>query len=314
VRELIARAKPLRTYFCRPLIVHNFVKLFAALLGLCLLPGVARAQTINQYTNTTVGAITDSTTCAVNVTRVIPVATSYVVGDVNFGVLLSHTYRSDLRISLTSPAGTTVQLLLNTGGSVDNLNVLFDDEAAAAIATHTTVDTVGAVPPYLRTFKPNAVLSAFDGQNALGNWTMVICDSVAVDSGSFTRADLYITVQQVSVTKISSVVSDGVSPSNPKAIPGATIRYCILFSNLFGATATGVSAVDPVPATMTYVPGSMTSGANCAGASTVEDDNAAGADETDPFGASVSGSTITASAPTLAAGSGFAVSFLTTVN
>lgn len=275
----------------------------------------ANAQIINQYTNTTPGAIVDSSNCATTVTRVINVPTSFVVGDVNFGVLLSHTYRSDLRISLQSPAGTTQQLLANTGGAVNNLNVLFDDEAAAAIGTHNTVDTTGPAPPYQRTFRPANVLSAFDGQNAQGNWTMVICDSVAVDVGTFTRADLYITQQQVSLTKTSSLVSDTVNGvTNPKAIPGATVRYCLLFSNQFGAATTGITASDPIPSTLTYVPGSMTSGTSCASTSVVEDDDAVGADEGDPFGASVSGTTITGSASSLAVGASFALSFLATVN
>jgi uncharacterized repeat protein (TIGR01451 family) len=281
----------------------------------CAFSSPVNAQTITQYTNTTTGAITDSTSCAVTVTRTFTVPTSFIVGDVDFGVLLSHTFRSDLRISLRSPAGTTAQLLLNTGTGVDNLNVLFSDEAAAAIATHTTVDTVGTVPPYQRNFMPNSPLSAFDGQNASGTWTMVICDSVAVDSGTFMRADLYITAQQVSVTKTSTVVSDGISTADPKAIPGATVRYCILVANTAGGAAmSNIAEVDALPASVTFVPGSIISGTSCAGATTVEDDNAAGADETDPFGASFSGSTVTATATSVAPGTNFATVFLVTVN
>ena len=55
------------------------------------------------------------------------VGTSYVVSDANIGILLSHTYRADLRITLTSPAGTTVAIMTNVGGSGDNVNDLFDD-------------------------------------------------------------------------------------------------------------------------------------------------------------------------------------------
>jgi uncharacterized repeat protein (TIGR01451 family) len=297
---------------CNGKIFHIFL-IFSAFMGLSLTP--AQAQTISQFTNTTTGAIVDSTNCAVTVTRTFTVPTSFTVGDVDFGVLLAHTFRSDLRISLRSPGGTTAQLLLNTGTGVDNLNVLFNDEAAAAIATHTTVDTVGTVPPYQRNFMPNSPLSAFDGQNALGTWTMVICDSVAVDSGTFMRADLYITAQQVSVTKTSTVVSDGISTADPKAIPGATLRYCILVTNTAGGAAmSNIAEVDALPANVTFVPGSITSGTSCAGAATVEDDNAAGTDETDPFGASFSGSTVTATATSVVAGTSFATVFLATVN
>jgi uncharacterized repeat protein (TIGR01451 family) len=296
-------------------LIFSFRNLFVVFAYFWLIITSVNAQTITQYTNTTTGAITDSSTCAVTVTRTFTVPTSFVVGDVDFGVLLAHTFRSDLRISLRSPAGTTVQLLLNTGTGVDNLNVLFNDEATAAIATHTTVDTVGTAPPYQRNFIPNSPLSAFDGQNASGTWTMVICDSVAVDSGTFMRADLYITAQQVSVTKTSTIVSDGISTADPKAIPGATLRYCILITNTAGGAAmSNIAEVDALPANVTFVPGSITSGTSCAGAATVEDDNAAGADETDPFGASFSGGTVTATATSVAPGNSFATVFLATLN
>ena len=169
----------------------------------CALPASVFAQTVNQYTNTTAGNIVDSTNCATTVTRTFTVGTNFTVADVNLGILLSHTYRSDLRITLTSPLGTTVQIMTNVGGAADNLNVLFDDEASAAISSHGVDDTTGAVPPYLRTFRPTAALTAFDGQNAQGTWTMVICDSVNVDVGTFARADLYITQPPASYADLS---------------------------------------------------------------------------------------------------------------
>jgi uncharacterized repeat protein (TIGR01451 family) len=290
------------------------LRLITVIAALCLLPAPLLAQTINQYTNTITGAIVDSASCATNVTRTFTVPTSFVVGDIDLGVLLSHTYRSDLRISLTSPAGLAVQLLLNTGASVDNLNVLFDDEATAAIATHNSIDTTGPAPPYQRSFIPNSLLSAFDGQNAAGTWTMVICDSVGADSGTFTRADLYITVQQTSVIKSSSVLNDGVNATNPKAIPGATLRYCILITNNGGTSMTNVKGTDALPGTLSFVPGSITTGLNCSSAGTAEDDNATGADETDPFGGAFNTGVVTGTVATLAPAATFATVFRAVVN
>jgi uncharacterized repeat protein (TIGR01451 family) len=288
-------------------------RLCAVFIALFMGHGFACAQSVNQYSNTTPGAITDSLNCATTVTRTFVVPTSYIVGDVEFGVLLTHTYRGDLRISLRSPVGTTVQLLGNTGGAANNLNVLFDDEGAAVIAPHNTADSTGPAPPYQRSFVPQNPLSAFDGQNAAGTWTMVICDSVAVDSGTFTRADLYITVQQTSVIKTSSIMSDGVNASNPKAIPGATVRYCITITNNGGANMTNVIGADPLPATLTFVPGSILTGTSCNAASTVEDDNASGADESDPFGGAFSAGTITSAATSIAPAASFATVFLAKV-
>ena len=62
-----------------------------------------------------------------------------------------------------------IQLFANVGGSGDNFSgVIFDDEAAIAI-------TSGAVP-FRGRFKPQGSLSAFDGKNAAGTWTLEITD------------------------------------------------------------------------------------------------------------------------------------------
>lgn len=221
-----------------------------AMLFLCLIPASASAQT-NQYTNSTTGTINDSTSCATTVTRTFSVGTSYIVSDVDLGVLLSHTYRSDLRITLTSPSGTTVNVMTNVGGDRDNLNVLFDDEAGSNISTHSTNnDTITAVPPYQRTYAPTAALSAFDGQNALGTWTMVICDSVNADTGTFTRADLYLTVQPTNYADLS--VTKTVSNASPAV--GTSINYTLAVTNAAGSpqTANGVTVLDVLPAGVSF--------------------------------------------------------------
>ncbi len=107
----------------------------------------------------------------------------------------------------------------------------------------------------------------------------------------------------INITKISWVVSDPVNgTNNPKRIPGALIRYCVTLSNPGTMAASNVNGTDTLPATVTYEAASIKSGATCGTAATAEDDNAAGGDETDPVGASISGSTIGLSIPSLGAG------------
>lgn len=113
----------------------------------------------------------------------------------------------------------------------------------------------------------------------------------------------------LAVAKTMEVVSDGVSLTNPMAIPGATIRYCILTTNIGQTTAQSLLATDPLPADVTYVAGSMLSGTSCAGAVTPEDENDAGADESDPFGISIAGTTVTGITNSLAPSGAFAVVF-----
>lgn len=234
------------------LVCRGWLLLLAVLLAACV-SAPAAAQTVNQYTNTTAGNIVDSTNCAVTVTRTFTVGTSYTVSDVNLGVFLTHTYRSDLRISLTSPGGTTVNVMTNTGGSGDNLNDLFDDEAASAIASHnaTVTDPTTAPPPYSHSFQPTAALTAFDGQNALGVWTMVICDSVGNDVGNFTRADLYLTQPPTSFADLSLAKT----VSNATPANGATITYTLTATSAAASnlTATGVSVLDVLPLGVNFV-------------------------------------------------------------
>lgn len=292
----------------------------AVLLAACFMcPTDAQAQIT--YTNTADGAVNETATpCTNPLIRTFTVPQIYSVADVNIGVLMSHTYRGDLRMFLQSPQGTQITLIQNTADTQNNFNVLYDDSAAASITTHTTLnDTATAgtvVPPYQRTFRPLQALSAFNGQNANGTWTLRICDSLNVDSGTFFQSDLVITAQPatISVSKASAVLSDGVSGTNPKSLPSAVVRYCITVTNNGPGIAANIIGTDNIPTNTSYVGGSMRSGPNCASATTTEDDDAAGADETDPYGASISGTTISLSAGSMANAASFAITFEATIN
>jgi uncharacterized repeat protein (TIGR01451 family) len=279
------------------------------------------AQTVITYENTVNAPITDAgTSCSLALTRTFFVPEVYTIADINVGVLLSHTRRNNLVISLTSPAGTTVTLFRNTGGTRSNLNVLLDSAFTTSINTHTTAnDTANnsvVVPPYQRNFSPLQNLSAFNGQNANGTWTLTICDNVTGNSGTFFHANLFITPLRatLSVSKASSVLFDGLSGINPKSLPGARVRYCITITNDGPGLVTAIVGTDAIPANTVYVPNSLRSGVTCTSTLTAEDDDASGADETDPHGASFLGSSIVVSATSMPNADSFAVAFLVTLN
>ncbi len=282
----------------------------------------AHAQSAITYSNTTPATLPDNNcTAAGTASRTFVVPFSYIVADVDIGVFVTHTYRSDLRINLISPTGTNVVVMTWTGNvqGGDNLNDRFDDEAAAAITTHVAAANdplTPAPPPYSHSFRPSSLLSVFDGQDAVGTWTMTICDAVGADLGTFNRADLFITPRPavISVAKISSVLSDGISGANPKAVSGSTVRYCFTISNAGPSAATNVAASDVIPTNLTYVAGSMFSGTSCATTTTAEDDDATDGAETDPVTASISGATITATRASLLSTGSFAISFNAVVN
>lgn len=89
---------------------------------------------------------------------------------------LTHTFDGDLRISLSHGA-TTVALSINRGGSGDNfIGTVFDDEAATSIASGSA--------PFTGSFRPDQLLSAFDGLDAFGTWTLTVADQAGIDVGS----------------------------------------------------------------------------------------------------------------------------------
>lgn len=241
IAQAIGRA---RTLLAAAFVVAGALGLFGAAAG--------QAQTAT-YSNTTASAtdaINDTATpCATPLVRNFTVAASYTVTDVNIGVLLAHTYRSDLRMVLQSPAGTRVTFMNGHGGAADNYNVVHDDEAGVAITGHTANDTVtgpASAPPYQRTYNPAAALSAFDGQNSAGTWRLEICDAVAQDSGTFYRADLYLTQTPATFADLS--LTKTVSNAAPTA--GAAISYTLTVRNAAASalTATGVTVNDALPA------------------------------------------------------------------
>jgi uncharacterized repeat protein (TIGR01451 family) len=297
------------------------LRLFAAFWLMSALFSPVAAQAQFQYTNSVDGPVDEVTTpCTAPLIRTFNVPQSYLIADVNIGVMMSHTYRGDLLMFLTSPGGIRRQFLTPTGGTLNNFNVLLDDGAADLVTSHTanndtaTVTTI--VPLYQRNFRPAVNFLPFNGQNANGTWTLEICDNLNQDSGVFFQSDLFITPTpgNLNVSKISQILNDGVSGSNPKAVTGATVQYCITINNVGGSAASNVIATDAIPANMTYTANSMQSRSSCGGAGTAEDDNATGGDETDLIGASFAGSTVTIRHASLPILQSFALTFNATIN
>ena len=80
----------------------------------------------------------------------------------------------------------------------------------------------------------------------------------AARDGRFSARDDYtVAAAALTVTKTSRVISDPSNgTTNPKAIPGATIEYCIQVANAGGsASASDVGISDPLPAQTTYLAG-----------------------------------------------------------
>lgn len=243
--------------------------LFRALLAVLVTLGwasAAEAQTVNRYTNNTASsanAINDTATpCSNPFKRTFSVVTSYTVADVNIGLLMAHTYRYDLIVTLVSPAGTRVVVSNQIGGGADNFNALMDDSGSNPIVNYTANSSITTVPPYAATYQPSNLLSAFNGQNANGTWTLEICDNAAADSGTFYQADLYLTQASTNYADLS--LAQSVSSTSPTG--RATITYTLTIANAATSpqTATGVTVRDALPSGVEFVSASGTGSYNSA--------------------------------------------------
>lgn len=128
-------------------------------------------------------------------------------------------------------------------------------------------------------------------------------DGVHSATGTYTVAS-----SALSVSKTSDVISDPFNgTTNPKAIPGATVRYSVTVANAAGASASASSVVlvDAIPSNMTYVAGSIT-----LNAATQTD-----ADDTDESDYDVTNSgAVTVNLGTLTAGDTHTITFDVTVD
>lgn len=131
----------------------------------------------------------------------------------------------------------------------------------------------------------------------------------------------------IQVGKYSTVISDPFNnTTNPKAIPGAVVEYCLIVRNAGAAAASAIVLTDEIPANTAYVAGTIRTAAagdntSCtSGTGGAEDDAVGAPDVTDPHSGSFDGGagpngTVTIGTPALPATTGvFRATFRVTIN
>ncbi|MCO4769161.1 MAG: proprotein convertase P-domain-containing protein [Deltaproteobacteria bacterium] len=114
---------------------------------------------------------------------------SGIISDLNLQVDITHTWVGDLDITLTSPAGTSVQVFdnLQLGNADDFTNTVWDDEGANLAMTNV------ALAPFTGSWVPFEPLSAFDGEELQGTWLLTIADVANGDGGTLNSFRLDVT-------------------------------------------------------------------------------------------------------------------------
>lgn len=213
---------------------------------------------------------------------------------------------------LIADANTTILVLGNIPLSATNGQVAGVSLSAAALNSNGT-----------------AITAATDATvNGAGTVETIFADTAKSGNGGTSAArdgidvatdDYTVSAAVLSVFKTSRIISDGVSSSNFKSVPGAVVEYCISVANAAGgATATNISISDLVPTNTTYqagtirVNGTVTSpGASqtCAAGTVVTD-----ASDADAGSFGTPANTVAGTLNNIAGGSSSALIFRATIN
>ena len=110
-------------------------------------------------------------------------ASEAIISDVNVSVNVTHARFSDLEIQIVNPQGTVVRLFNKSCAATNStLAVQFDDAGNAIECLRTTEQIVFPVD----------MLSAFNGQNPAGTWTLRVRDAVTGMFGTVNSASINI--------------------------------------------------------------------------------------------------------------------------
>lgn len=118
------------------------------------------------------------------VTSTINVTSGGTISDVNVFTNISHSYVSDLTITITSPAGTVVELVNSECGTDNDINATFDNAGIALACAGT--------PVISGTVLPSGDLNTLNGQSCVGVWTLTVADAFNIDGGAINNWSLNI--------------------------------------------------------------------------------------------------------------------------
>ncbi len=182
------------------------------------------------------------------ITSTLTIPDRFLIADLDVSLALTHTFMSDIDAVLVSPAGNTNGLFTDVGSAVSGqnttMNIRLDDEAGFRIGLYVILAGMVLQPELAHR------LSWFDGEQAFGQWSLVLHDDATGDGGQ---------LQSWSLTACK--------PPDPPVCPAGSFETTV-FSTDFEAGAAGFthSGADDEweLGTPTFVPlDRCLSGSNC---------------------------------------------------
>lgn len=147
--------------------------------------------------------------------------------DVDVGITMTHSWVSDVAITVSHGATSVTLFNHQCGSENDFTGTVWDDESGEPIACSSG---------HTGTFVSFSPLSAFDGMEASGDWTLTVTDTESGDHGSLSAWSLSFEISGIVAS--GDYDADGTVGLNdyqdlvscmagPVAAPNSTIPACV---------------------------------------------------------------------------------------
>ncbi|MFM1875724.1 MAG: hypothetical protein RL266_1461 [Bacteroidota bacterium] len=169
-------------------------------------------------------------------------------------IQIQHTYDADVDAYLVSPTGTQIELSTDNGGGGDNYGTF---PISCPISSGYTAFQTGApaitggAAPYVGTYAPEGLFSAFNGQDPNGTWKLKVCDDLGGDIGTVHYFGLsFATCMPPTITAPTALTSTSATLTWTAAspAPGSGYEWEVRTSGAGGSGATGLEAFGNVGA------------------------------------------------------------------
>ena len=173
------------------------------------------------------------------------------LNDINVFVDIEHPWVGDLKVFLTSPAGTTVTLLDRpgvpeslVGCNGNNMQVIFDDDAVTELEDLCS----GSFPWFVGEASPTESLTDLEGESSGGEWTLAVSDNSGGDVGTIKDWGLRLDPPFEGLCQVCaksageadlSVIKVSLTPSRP-----GSARYRVTMRNAGPSIATGITLIE----------------------------------------------------------------------
>jgi uncharacterized delta-60 repeat protein/uncharacterized repeat protein (TIGR01451 family) len=186
---------------------------------------------------------------------------------------LNHTWPNDIDILLVSPTGQNSYLMAKCGSSytVNNVTLTFDDAASNSLpqssqiisGTYRPTSYAVAPPPFPAASTPpppyGVGLSAFNGNNPNGNWSLYVIDDTPGNFGAISNGWV-LNLATAGVVPAAADVGLAMTASTATVVATSNLTYTLTLTNYGPSAATSIVVTDALPADMAYVSSSPSVG------------------------------------------------------